>query len=237
MFGPIGPFGSWWTADPRAGAPALYDSQILETTLRALVDFDRLTRGPARFTATAVALETGEDVVFDNRDSRIDVAHLRASAAFLTAFPAIRVDGALMADAGLSANLPLDPVLAETAETPLLCIAADLMPLAAGQPTTLGEAIERMQDLTFAAQSRRTIERWRAEHARRAGEGEKSSVTLVRLTYQDQEEEVAGKVMDFSPRSARERWAHGKRAAARMLDRLDDGDIATGAPGLSVFTA
>ena len=235
MFGPIGPLGSSWNVDPRAGVPALYDTQILETTLSALVDFDRLNDGPVRFTATAVALETGEDVVFDTRHIRVDVRHLRASAAFLTAFPAIGIEGSSLVDAGLSANLPLDPVLAEPSATPLLCIAADLMPLRGRKPTTLGEVFERMQDLTFAAQSRRTIERWQAEYARPAREGRTSSVSLVRLVYQDQEREVAGKAMDFSPRSVRERWSAGRVTTHHMLDRLDAGEISTGEPGLSIF--
>jgi NTE family protein len=236
MFAPIGPLGSWWTADPRAGAPALYDTQMLDATLASLIDFDRLNSGVIRFTATAVSLENGEDVAFDTLRQRVEPIHLRASSALLTTFPAVEIDGGLFVDGGLSANLPLDPVLDEPAERPTLVIASDLLPLRAPRPDTLGEVIGRMQDLTFAAQSRRTIRRWRSEYGRREALGEAGGgVTLVRLAYSDQEREVAGKAMDFSPRSVSERWASGKRDATAMLDRIAAGEIVPDAPGLTIY--
>jgi NTE family protein len=59
-------------------------------------------------------------------------------------------------------------------------------------------------------------------------------VTLVRLTYADQEREVAGKAMDFSPASARVRWDAGLRDGLALVERLASGDIGIGNPGLTI---
>ncbi|WP_373562949.1 patatin-like phospholipase family protein [Sphingomonas melonis] len=75
-------------------------------------------------------------------------------------FPPVEIDGSWFVDGGLSANLPLDPVLSDPPSRPTLCIAVDLLPLDGRLPTTLGEAAGRMQDLIFAAQSKRSVARW-----------------------------------------------------------------------------
>lgn len=233
VFGPVGPLGSWWTPDPSAAAPSLFDLSPLAARLTRMVDLDRLNAGAPRFTATAVDLRTGEDVWFDTTERRVGPEHIRASAALLPTFAPVAIDGRNLVDGGLSANLPLDPVLAAPSARPGLCIAVDLMPLHERPPRTLGEAIGRAQDLMFAAQSRRTLERWQGAYAhdpRFAG----ASVTVARLAYADQEREVAGKAMDYSPESIRARWDAGHRDASALLDRLDAGEIATGAPGLTI---
>jgi len=233
LFAPPGPLGSWWEPDALMNARSLFDTQPMRATLSRLVDFDRLNRGEVRFTAVAVDLDTGDEVLFDTTRDTITPDHLRASAALLPAFPPVEIDGRALVDAGLAANLPLDPVLAAPSREPMLVVAADLLPRCERRPRTLGEAVSRAQDLAFAAQSRRTVERWQAVYpldARLSG----ASVSLVRLAYADQGEEVAGKAMDFSPASVRGRWNAGHRDACAMLEKLADGTIALGKPGLNV---
>lgn len=229
MFGPVlsaaGPWGS--------ERPSLFETEQLAATLDRAVDFDRLNDGPCRFTATAVDLETGEDVVFDSRRERIDARHIRASAALPVTFPPVDIDGRWLVDGGLSANLPLDPILQEPGPRPRLVLAVDLLPLAQGLPTTFGEAAGRMQDLIFAAQSRRTIDRWRAQHR----DSRNASTTLVRIAYTDQANEVAGKAMDFSGPSIEHRWASGYAAMIRVIGRLKDGRVDLSSPGFNVVDA
>lgn len=234
IFGPLGSAAGWFNPDERAQAPALYATTTLRETLSDLIDADLLASGPMRVTIVAVDVETGEEVIFDSAAQPIGVDHIRASASLLSTFPAIEVDGRLLADGGFAMNLPLDPVMAEAASGPILCIASDLLPLAAAQPDTLGEAMGRMQDLTFAAQSARTLRRWAATLP--AGEGD-GSVTLAMTVYADQEQEVAGKAMDFSPRSVRHRWACGLRDGRALVGRIRSGDIRTGTPGLTIHPA
>jgi NTE family protein len=50
----------------RDNQPSIFETNQLATTLETLVDFDRLNAGPCRYTATAVNLETGDDVAFDS---------------------------------------------------------------------------------------------------------------------------------------------------------------------------
>ncbi|RDE07488.1 patatin [Sphingomonas aracearum] len=216
--------------------PSLFDSRPLRDTLLHLADFDRLNAGPMRYVASAVDLETGDDVLLDSAETRITPDHVRASGALLPAFQPVEIEGRLLGDAGLSANLPIDAVLTRgTGERPLLLVAIDLLPLSAPRPATLGNVVERMQDLSFATQGRRALEAWQTifDLKERAGDP-LPSVTLLHVLYTDQRREVAGKSMDFSPASVRERWQTGARDMREGLARIASGAVPLGAPGLAV---
>lgn len=218
-------------------APSVLDTGTLGAAMERLVDFERLNGGTPRFSVAAVDLETGEDVIFDTVRDRFRPDHIRASAALLPAFPPVEIDGRLLADAGISANLPLDVVLRDLADERLLVIAVDLLPLAGLRPRTVTEAASRLQDLNFATQSRRAIDFWRRIFAERLACAGKPvpTVTLVHLIYADQHREVVGKAFDFSPATLRDRWDKGARDATAMLAMLRDGSIGvTDSPGLHV---
>ncbi|MGP7794476.1 DUF3734 domain-containing protein [Sphingomonas sp. CLY1604] len=87
-----------------------------------------------------------------------------------------------------------------------------------------------MQDLIFAAQSRRSIERWRDEYMGRKDR----AVSLIRLEYTQQDDEVAGKALDFSGPTVERRWAAGHAAAMRVIDKQEQGALEIGAVGLSL---
>lgn len=214
--------------------PAIYDMSPLATTLASLIDFDRLNGGEMRFATTAVDLDSGEDMTFDSRERTIRIEHIRASGALPPAFSAVSVDGRLYVDGGLSANLPLDPVLSRPPSRSTLCIAVDLLPQAGRHPDTLGEVMGRTQDLMFACQSRRTIMRWQERYATEDLLRDQS-MTLVHLTYAAQQPEVAGKAMDFSPDSARVRWDAGFLDGTDVIERLSTGGIPIGPNGLKTF--
>ncbi|WP_322964171.1 patatin-like phospholipase family protein [Sphingomonas fuzhouensis] len=226
LFAPLG------TALAARDTPALYDTTPLAHTLARLVDFDRLNDGAVRYMVQAVALDTGEEVVFDNARHPVMPDHIRASCAMPPAFPPVAIDGARYVDGGVSANLPLDPVLAQPGDAPLLCIAVDLLPLAGPRAPTLGGLISRTQDLVFAAQSRRTLARWQGQYAT-APDMVEASVTLVQLRYTEQQDEVAGKALDFSPRSVRARWDAGLRDGRALTEALAEGAIPLGGRGLT----
>jgi NTE family protein len=229
LFGPIGSAiggGSGVT-------PAMYDTAPLSSSLAQLVNFDRLNDGAIRYGAVAVDLDSGDEAVFDTVDGRIGPDHVRASAAMPPNFPAVPIDDHLYVDGGLSANLPIDPVLAAEDGPSTLCIAVDLLPLAAPRPTTLGELVGRAQDLIFGCQSRRSIAHWRDVYAFSEKHRQRSA-TLVRLAYADQRREVAGKAMDFSPASVRARWDAGRVDGAALADKLKAGQFWPRDPGLTV---
>ncbi|RZM17867.1 MAG: patatin-like phospholipase family protein, partial [Sphingomonas sp.] len=125
IFGPLMSSLTPWTDNQ----PSIFETNQLVTTLEKLVDFDCLNMSQCRYTATAVDLETGDDVIFDSAAMQVGPDHVRASAALPVAFPPVEIDGRWLVDGGLSANLPLDPVLSEPPPRPTLCIAVDLLPL------------------------------------------------------------------------------------------------------------
>lgn len=202
-----------------AGGPSIYRADELGRTLLTSVDFELLNTGACRYTATAVDLETGDDVAFDTAKRRIMPDHVRASAALPVLFPPVEIDGRWFVDGGVSANLALDPFFAIQPVRPTLCVAVDLLPLAQSLPRTIGEAGSRMQDLMFAAQSRRSLTRWREAYA---GHGE-PGITFAKLTYASQDQEVVGKALDFSTTTLDARWQAGKGEAERLLKTLADG--------------
>jgi NTE family protein len=105
------------------------------------------------------------------------------------------------------------------------------LPLNGPKPVTLGEAASRMQDLIFAAQSRRSIDRWKAAYAGNEG----ISLLLVRLAYTEQEKEVAGKALDFSGPTVEQRWAAGYRAGMRTVVGVQTETMSIGTSGLNVI--
>ncbi|WP_121118581.1 patatin-like phospholipase family protein [Croceibacterium ferulae] len=227
MFAPLG--SNSFSPAP----PAIYDTRPLAAQLARLIDLDRLNSDAVHYVATAVDLETAEEVTFDNRTCRIGIDHIRASGALPPSFPPIEIDGRLFVDGGLAENLPLDPVLSNPPERPTLCIAVDLLPGKGQRPDTLSMMTERVQDLVFAIQSRRTIARWQDLYATGAPDRQQP-VTLACLTYADQQAEVVGKAMDFSPASVRFRWDAGHRDGSELVRLLREGTIAVGGYGLQV---
>jgi NTE family protein len=231
-FLPRAVYGPWWNPFANPEPASLYDASPLEGRLDQLLDLARLNSGEPRFSVAAVDVATGEDIMFDTVTHRVTPRHLRASSALLPTFSPVEVEGRLVGDAGVSANLPLDVVLGAAIERPVLCIAVDLLPLSSTRPRSLGETISRTQDLVFASQSRRTIAAWQAIHAERAHRAEASAVTLVHVSYADQSREVSGKAFDFSRLSAEARWRAGHRDMAHALDAARS--LPLDAPGLRV---
>ena len=235
LFIPRALYGPWWNPLGNTEPPSLYDASPLQRTIESLVDFDLLNEGTPRFSATAVDIETGEDLFFDTHRERVTSHHLRASSALLPVFSPVDVDGRLVGDAGISVNLPLDVVLCEQSDRPLICIAVDLLPLHGARPGTLGEVALRTQDLIFASQSRRAIAAWQAVFTERARHPGCASITLLHVAYSGQSQEVSGKAFDFSARSAAARWRAGYEDLSFALGELATRRQEIGRPGMTVY--
>lgn len=87
-----------------------------------------------------------------------------------------------------------------------------------------------MQDLIFAAQSRRSIARWKAAYTGREG----ITLSLVRLAYSEQDEEVAGKALDFSGPTVEQRWSAGYRAGMLAVEGVQCETVSIGVLGFNV---
>lgn len=217
----------------------LFDPRPLVKTLERLVDFDYLnTRGPA-VVLTCVDLLNGSPVYFDSRKQVIEPRHVLASTAFIPSFPPAEVDGRLLGDPGMQANLPLDPLLSDM-HSDLTCFAVDLFEARGQAPTSMDTALERAQDIMFSAQSLRTIEAFRTAHRLRRQVGALKSalanrsvnssgldplfadacindVDLILIAYRAPAHELGAKALESSAKSIADRWAAGEEDMRRAL--------------------
>ncbi|WP_404383719.1 patatin-like phospholipase family protein [Caenispirillum salinarum] len=225
----------------RAEDVGLHDLAPLRHSLERLVDFDRLNSGAVRFTAVAVDLETGQDVVFDTRDQTVGPEHIVASCALVPEFRPVRIDGHLLGDGGLSANLPLDVVRGDRSRGGL-CIAVDPFRPRARPFTGVAEALARRHEIIFASQTRRQLAHLtEAEELRRTlrhvldrlppgtdddpalraarAEAARPALDVVTVDW-PASDEIGNRLFDYSPSALAERWTGGEQAAERLLDDL-----------------
>jgi NTE family protein len=204
--------------DP-SSVPSLYDLDPFRKTLESLVDLSRLNEGPMRISLLAIDLETGDEVVFDNRQMVLGIDHVLASCAMLPDFPPVSINDRLLVDGGLAANTPVHLVL-EPARDGLACFAVDPFPLAAAAPKRMLDAQERQADLTYACQTKRSLATysriWDAE-ARLVGKGAASGA-VWHLQYHAAEDETALKGFSFGADILRRRWDTGRRDMQAVLE-------------------
>jgi NTE family protein len=213
--------GPWSMLPGMPNDVALYDHGPLRRTLERLVDFDRLNAGEVRFSVATVDIETGEEVVFDNKRDTVRPEHILARAAIPPAFPPVEIDGRMLCDPGVTNNVPVDIPLREHADRDLVCFAVELFSLRTPRPASLDAVVERAHDLVFASSTRRTIEALEREYAFREWlEPQGPRVRLVHLAYQAASHELSAKTFDYSPSSIRDRWAAGERDMASGLALL-----------------
>jgi len=132
---------------------SLYDLSPMRDRLEALIDFDRLNSVQTRISVATTDIETGEPVIFDSSNTRIDVDHLMASCGFLPEFAPVELGGRLLGDGGLSLNAPFDPILDSTIDGDLLLYVLDLYARDGHRPNSLEAAVERKNDLLFGNQT------------------------------------------------------------------------------------
>ena len=212
----------FWAALP--GTPndvALYDHSPLRTTLTRLVDFDRLNDSEMRLSVNCVDIETGEEVIFDNRRDKITPDHILASAAITPGFPPITIGGRMLCDPGYVNNTPIDIAFVAPPTDDTLIIALELFCLRSPRPASLDAVLERTQDIMFASSTSRTIRCLQREYLlRHQINRDQPSITLLHSVYQTAAHEISMKTLDFSPSSIAERWAAGSADIAEGLQKL-----------------
>ena len=212
--------------DP-AASPGLQDAAPLRATLARLVDLGRLNDGPMHVSLLAVDVQTGEEVVFDNRSGRVELDHVLASAALLPDFPPVEVDGRLLVDGGLAANAPAHLVLDPPCDG-LTCFVVDPFPLHAAPPKRYLDAQERQTDLIFATQTQRIL----AAQVKLWSLQPPNHGAVWRLEYRAGEEETALKGFDFGRPAIERRWEAGRRDMQAVLAAW--GGRSPAGPGLVV---
>ena len=188
----------------------------------SMVDFDLLNSG-----AVSLHSDRGRSCdrrrrgVRQSRPRRSMPPHPRQRRATVL-FPPVEIDGPLADRWRHSANLPLDPMLAAPGRA-AGTVPRDRPPAAragAAGDTWRGRQAHAGSDLRGA--TRRTMERWQTVHA---GEPRQISMTLARIAYDDQADEVAGKAMDFSGPTIERRWNAGYQSMLHVVERLRDNSM------------
>ncbi|MBP2292475.1 putative acylesterase/phospholipase RssA [Azospirillum rugosum] len=219
-----------------------------------MVDFERLNGGDVRLTIVAVDVTTGEEVHFDTDKVRLGPDHLLACSGFIPFFPPVEMDGRLLGDGGMAANLPLEAALEEPSDEDRLCIAIDLFRRSGGRPRTVGQAMDRQLDLLLSSQSAQAVRSLRRvhelrRHLRRLGErlpegrrgdadvasalaeGAKDgdgATTLLLLSLAPVSRDVELRAFDYSRPVLAERWDAGRAAMEAALRGLDGQRAAPG---------
>ena len=191
----------------------LYDSTPMRSRLAQLVDFGRLNSGDPRVCIAATDVESGEAVIFDTAQMKLEMDHLMASCGFFPEFAPVDVDGRNFGDGGLSLNAPFDPVMQADVNSDLLLYVVDLYPRDGSVPDSLESAAERKNDLLFGNQTF-----LRLKYAAEIRKLRRQLVTqdsggndqIVLLSYRPGAEEAGpDKSFDFSPMALAQRWKAG----------------------------
>ncbi|MDR6821048.1 NTE family protein [Neorhizobium sp. 2083] len=201
-----------------ASADFLFDTPPQRRTLIELIDFDLLNNCEITFLMTALDAESGEDVVFGNGADEMSVNHLMAGTALPIAFPPVQIDGRILIDPGLSANLPVHPMFDTELTDEVICICIDLLPREGPLERSLDGMIGRATDLLFASQSRHAL----TDIRRRFARGGNTNLSIIHLVYRQQDEEVGLKAFDYSRRSINSRWAFGYADGLALTKALQD---------------
>ncbi|MFO1142055.1 MAG: patatin-like phospholipase family protein [Amaricoccus sp.] len=116
--------------------------------LAAVIDFDRLARGPVKLFITATNVHTGRGRVFRSHEITPDV--LLASACLPTMFQAIEIDGAPYWDGGFSGNPTLTPLILESDARDTVLV--QINPISRPEtPRTARDIASRLNEVSFNA--------------------------------------------------------------------------------------
>lgn len=232
--------------DGSEAALGVYDTSALRSTLERLVDFDRINARTMRFSVGAVNVTTGNSKWFDNHDPgvRIGPEHVMASGALPPAFSPVVIDGEAYWDGGILSNTPLQYVLDERGDDPLLVVQVDLFPARGPLPVNLAGVLQRQKDILYSSRSRYTTEKI-AEMQKLRGTMRRlierlpstlrdapdvreldaalngSRVDIVHLIYRQSADDNESKDYEFSRPSMEERWRAGVEDMRRTHEHLE----------------
>jgi NTE family protein len=192
---------------------SLYDLAPMRERIARLVDFGQLNSGDTRISVAATDIETGDPVIFDSQDTRIEMDHLLASCGFLPEFAPVEISGRLLGDGGLSLNAPFDSILTSTVDRDLLLYVLDLYARDGERPNSLEAAAERKNDLLFGNQTFIRLgycAQLRRLRRQSAGKADSAGDRIVLLSYRPgMEEPGPEKSFELSSTAFAQRWNAG----------------------------
>ncbi len=232
--------------DGTPGALSIYDTSDLKSTLERLIDFDRINAKEVRLSVGAVDIQSGNSKWFDNFDPAITFGpeHVMASGALPPAFGPVVIDDRSYWDGGILSNTPLQYVLDDRGDRPMLVVQVDLFPARGLLPPNLPAVLQRHKDIMYSSRSRYSTEKI-AEMQRLRGAMRRlihrlpealrddpdvraldatlhvPRVDIVHLIYRTERYESESKDYEFSRPSMREHWNAGMADMRRTHENPD----------------
>ena len=220
-----------------------YDVSPLRTTLRDLVDFDRLN-DPAqmRVSIGVVNVRTARHTYFDNTRVRLTPEHFLATCALPPGFEPVEIEGEYYWDGGMVSNTPLECLLDAHPTDELVAVQADVWCARGEVPSDMMAVGAVMQDIQFSSkadiiearlhdmeQAQRLVRdlmdlvpssRLKLPACVEAFRYLKKRISLIDLTYRNKPCDTYFRTFDFSETALRCNWQNGLEAMTRALPRL-----------------
>jgi NTE family protein len=144
---------------------SIYEVAALRRTLSNLIDLDRLNRSALHLVVSAVDIETGEVVYFENQSAiPLSIEHIIASGGLAPGFPMTNLKDPQTGaeqwywDGGFSSNLPLAKAIdlleqadPDNPDVERELIVIELFPMKSKVPTNLIEVQDRVTQLIFSS--------------------------------------------------------------------------------------
>lgn len=147
----------WLTLLTLDRAGSLFDPAPLRELIDASIDLDRVRASRVRLLVVTTDLARREQRIFDNRTVTREA--LMAAAAVPGAFPAVKVDGVLLVDGGLTGRAPVLEALAAGAGVERAVVVMSYAPGEQGRPpSTMRRALEEAFEMGMIHQIRRDVE-------------------------------------------------------------------------------
>ncbi|WP_116140324.1 patatin-like phospholipase family protein [Trinickia diaoshuihuensis] len=253
---------AWWALGTPLGREhaAFYTTQPLRETLDRLVDFDYLNTQAVRLTVGAVHVAQARMRYFTNRDERMNVEHVMASAAFPPGFPSVQLDGESYWDGGIYSNTPLEAVLDDRPRRSSVIFAVQLWPANGREPESIVEAMVRQRDIQYSSRAQSHLERQKQIHRLRhvireleqyIAEPQRDSqavrdllawgcgttMRVIELDAPSFGNDDLHKDIDFSPAGIERRRAAGYEDTRRMIERAPWQEAMDPMEGIAVYRA
>jgi NTE family protein len=221
---------------------ALYSTEPLRTTLSGLIDFSLIGKQSPRLTVGAANLRSSEMHYFDSRSVKLDVRHIMASGALPPAFPAIKIDDDYYWDGGVLSNTPCEVIFDDNPRRSSVVFSVDIWNPQGPDPATIGDVVNRQQEVQFSSRLVSHIRRQKQIHrlrhiisdlSARLPEEERKSDAIRPLagygcvTYMHFVQLVAPRIdgedhmkgIDFSTAGIRARWDAGLNDTRKVLQK------------------
>ncbi len=144
---------------------SIYDIAALRRTLADLIDFDKLNHNRMHLAVSAVDIETGEVMYFENQNEvPLSVDHIVASGGLAPGFPMTAIEDTQTGkqrwywDGGFSSNLPMAKAInlleqsdPDNPDVERELIVIELIPMRSELPVNLVEVQDRITQLLFSS--------------------------------------------------------------------------------------